>query len=226
MKNTNKKLAFTLAEVLLTLTVLGILFAITTPVLKTALPNFNTYRVKKINTTLKNTIDFMLNRNIQYEGQHDFSNTGLMVSGTEYVANVRTFREVFLSVVDMKESFECYAYGANRNIKCYASVDNMVWAIPDTDFVSLENGSVIVTVENKDGYGTSNYLPITVYPDYKAKKAKADPSGYMLNNAVIYGVRRDGRVIFLENVIDCENNPKSMQCFAMKEVADSKMKRR
>lgn len=221
----NKKTGFTLAEVLITLGVLGALFAITTPVLLSALPNFNTYKIKKINITFKDTVEFMLNKHIQYESKHDFSNAGYTMEGDDIVADKNTFKRIFIKIVDMKDKFECYAYGANRKIDCYVSVDNMVWAIPPSDFKTNERGSVIVTVKNKDGWATSDYVPITVYPNYKKKKADEDPDGYMKDNALFYGLRRDGKIIFFDD-INCETNPKSMQCLAVKEVGSSKMKRR
>ena len=220
-------MGFTLAEALLTLAILGTLVAITTPILKNALPDFNIYRVKKVNSTLKDTIDNMLNRDIQYEGKHDFSNTGKSVLGINYVKDVTTFRKVFLRHVNMAETLKCYAYGVNGEIDCHRSTDGIVWAIPDTDFVSSVNGSVVVDIGSVEGYEKRYYVPITVYPNYKMAQAKEDPQQYMIDQAMIYGVRRDGKVIFITEGYDCEGDQKTtMQCLALNEITSSRMKRR
>ena len=130
----------------------------------------------------------------------------------------------------MKNEVECCAYGINQNIQCQVSTDGLVWAIPDTDFD--KEGTVDYAKSSVSGNGTvkpgtqGKYVPITIYPNYKSEKNAECPGDYLYENAVIYGIRADGKVVFLDNVVNCTTYPRSIQCLAMENITSSKMKKR
>jgi len=82
--------------------------------------------------------------------------------------------------------------------------------VPETDF---DNTNMIEQKDEKSF--ATKFAPITVYPKYEAKKAKADPQKYMMEKAIFYGVRRDGKIVFLD-IIKCDDKSKEVHCTAQK----------
>ena len=217
MKFIEKK-AFTLAEALITLAVLGVLTAVTTPILKSILPEFDVFKVKKIHSVLKTSIDEMLYNSVEYGGLHDFSNLRGDSFGGIIIHDMSEFRNVFYSTLEVKNRIPCKTPVEEDPVDCVVTADNVVWGVPDTDF----NGSNVVSL------GQSSYAYIVVYPDYNPRKhgdrIQNDPE-FMNNNAIFYGIRKDGKIIFLDNLVDCTNDEtkrKTMHCLAQKYLVSSK----
>lgn len=217
-----KKRAASLVEVLIILIVLGFLMVIVIPYARnTSNKNLQQLAVIKANSTIKEIINSMLNDSKYYSSNHNFAN----INSVDGQPENEKFKTAFNSFLSNTKEVNCPMY-TERQIKlsfCTLGQDNIAWGIPWTNFTE-KDASIVNLMQNNV---TIQYLPITVYINYKEKQAlpnanstnKATMENYFYNNAIMYGIRRDGQIIFLDNIIDESAYPKALHYQAKKIIA-------
>ncbi len=102
-QNINLKKAFTLAEIMIVLTIIGILTAILLPVAFHSAPDENVMKFKKGNNTLGNVIRELVNSDQYYEnGDLGIKADGTLIDGT-HDGDITYLCQTFADVVSTKE---------------------------------------------------------------------------------------------------------------------------
>ena len=211
----NFKKAFTLAEVMIVLSVVGILAAILLPVAFQSAPDENSLKFKKANTVLGTTIRELVNSDKYYKGG-DF---GLKADGTE--VTVKYFCASFAEIVSTKQLNcretlnDAYAYieyelkDMDLSAIDTACKQSQPQTDDDADIITVDGiiwyeASPGTTYADKDGddkriFSAPNETP--TYPDeygfdsmYKIFCIDVDG----LNNGEDpfgYGIRADGKIL-------------------------------
>lgn len=241
MKNTK---AFTLAEVLIGLTIIIALTALTTTVVRNIGTTQNKLAIKKANQTIHEVVQNIIDDGSSYVGGNDFSDLSRVVIELDsrrvntlgVLENVRKpvegyskFQSIFYSKMKfLQDPFgteippECVIMVSNtatNSTYCYQTGDGMLWSVPLTDFREYN----VVEIE-KNGY-TTPYVPVTVYVNYEKLKNKPDFSTnrtYFNKYAVLFAVRQDGDIRVV-TFVDCNRpeNRKHLQCIANEVVSDA-----
>ncbi len=192
--------AMSLTEILLVLLVLSFIISLSIPTVNNI--SFN-YKLKmsvvKADYSIKEIVENLLNNSHNYSKDFAYN---LGVDGSA------KFRNAFYENLVTPRTDFCPVHNGNgiqTDLKCYFAADGLVWGVPYTDF--QETGIVYVT---KRGVSNIAYVPITVYPVYNHKKANENASEYFYNNAMVYGLRKDGDLIFLDQLIEKEEYPKAI----------------
>lgn len=129
------KRAFTLSELLITILIIGIIAAVTLPVVKKAMPDKLEAMRRKTYYILENTVSQMAADDIMYPAKKDgtmgFQNTdAIKLDGIVYQGD-KKFCELFSSrLTKRKDSVtDCTA-----DAKTFSSADNVDWYLPVTSF--------------------------------------------------------------------------------------------
>lgn len=200
LKNT-KRFGLNLTEMTMTLLLIGVICALVVPTIS---PNHGAkigkVTLTKIHNSMKEVLDTMLNDSQYYSAAHDFAYKDSNTTPTEFN---QKFRKRFAATFVGYTRVPCKIYNGNSltNISdCYMTSDHITWGVPECDF-----DSVNVYKKTKNSV-VLKYIPITVYADYSSSKDEQN-SDYFYNNAVIYGIRKDGDLIFIDDVINKDRYP-------------------
>lgn len=192
MVKMKKNNGFSLVEVLLTLSVLGGLFAIAVSAVPTLMPNADLAKFKKAYSVTEFSVRSLLDNEVLYGGSGGFLDTTPVELSSNntiigYNGKAAKFREAMQYVMTVaKSGIDCpLPAGFSCSLKncCYKTDDGVVWGIPDTDFDS--RGVATITEEGIK----YNYAPIAVYTNFENKSK--------IKNAYIIGVDADGRIALL-----------------------------
>lgn len=208
-----KNNAFTLAESLLALVLLGTLITLTTSKFLRQAPDINKTRFKKAYVVTEQTIQKLVRNEVLYPDSSMFRNTEPVTTtvGDQFGVSNRNakFRDAFkyyLSII--RENIQCDVYKNENSNNCFMSNDGIVYGIPDTDFSNVGIVDVNSTVVGPTGINreiTESYVPITVYTSWKNKRNVS-------TDAFVIGVRYDGRIKILNNT-GCAR-PDDLRCKA------------
>jgi len=213
-----KNNAFTLAEIMLTLVILGTLITMTASRLLRQTPDVNKTRFKKAYVVTEQTVQKLVRNEVLYPGRNILKNTEPVTTTAGDQFGVRDenakFREAFKYYVSIvKDNIECDVFVSGHSDKCFMTNDGVVYGIPDTDFDNIgvvtfrmerfrhERGDDLAHVASV----RESYVPITVYTSWKTKK---DVS----TDAFVIGVRYDGKIKILNNE-GCAS-PQDLRCKA------------
>ena len=195
-----KKIAYSLAEIMVALAVTGMLIGLlTTKVLRQS-PDIEKTRVKKAYITIEQTIRSMINNDVLYPDDNMLRNLEPVTTsvGDQFGVNSPNskFRDAFMYYLNIaEEGFSCAAFvNAVASIDidtCFMSSDGVVYGIPDTDF---ERTNVVPYRGARVGAREHMYVPITVYPNFEQKQ---NPQ----TDTMLVGVRYDGKIQILNNRI-------------------------
>ena len=220
----NKKHAFTMAEVLISLMIIGFLFAITVINMSGISANNNTTRFKKAYSLLEGNILHLINNSAIYGTSVGFrdtesinvENTGEILGFDPY-SKFRDCIKYRLNVV--KDEIKCNLYGGSGGkftsvSGCFQTDDGIVWGIPDTDFVKKQ----VISIKDSDN-DSITALPVTVYVDYKENQTVKD-------NAVVFAVTYDGKIYILKNIenVNCNDKSQEIQCKVDKYITATTIK--
>ncbi len=187
VKLIKNKRAFTVVEILLTLSILGFILLMVTLNARKQLPDLHKARYKKAYLTVEKTVSELINDEQMYPS---------LFLGLKYLETVVTefgepigivqnakFRDAFIYTVDpIKEDIPCQCLGG-KDCKCFMTDDGVVYGIPDTDF---ENVGVLSNFYDE----RVKYLPITVYTDFE----KSQKNNTFSEDAMYIGVQYDGNI--------------------------------
>lgn len=211
MKKNN---AFALAEILLTLALVGVLIGLLSGKVLRQMPDIEKTRVKKAYVVIEKTIFSMTNNDVLYPGDLILRNLEPVITTVGDQFGVRD--ETLLPNSKFRDSFMYYMSIAEENISCdildgagievadncFKTSDGTVYGIPDTNFESV--GVVEAPVPGAAvGSLATKFAPITVYPSWNDKKDYA-------SNAIVVGVRFDGKIQILNN--DCRADSEDLRC--------------
>lgn len=208
MKNYNKLSAFTMAEVLISLIIIGFLFAITVINMSGIMADNNTTKFKKAYSLLESNVYYLVNNNNFYAVGFGFKdtdsisiqNTGEVLGFYPY-SKFRDCMKYRLNVV--KDGIECKLYNNYTSSSgCFQTDEGIVWGIPDSDFDKKQ------TIDIKDSFNnTIAALPITFYVDYKDDSTVKD-------DGIVAAVTFDGKIYMQRNIegVKCSKNSKEVQC--------------
>lgn len=226
-----KKLALTLVESLIALSVLGVICALSMTVNR----NFSSetkvnMSIKKASQTLTDVVQDMLDDANFYGATNNFSDiTEVRLNNGQRVSGEEKFRELFKSKIILHQGVSsgsnvllCPILVSDSIVSsdkiCYMTQDGIVWGIPDSDFKTQN----VVSIKRR-GYATP-YVPITVYTNCEiehkeedssvlACKGTVDGSDYFDKSAVVFAVRQDGDIRPYSR-LDCGNsqNRETLQC--------------
>ena len=203
-KMKKNKNGFSLVEILLALSLLGFLFAMTITQISKIAPDPNKARFKKGYVDLESVIHNIIRNDALYPNDEGFKNTTQVIfKGTGetigFDGPTSKFREAFkyeMSIV--KDKIDCELYpGMTSSTGCFMAETGVVYGIPDTDF----NTYGIV----KDEIG--NLAPIVLYTRFT--------EGQTVDRyAFIVGVRADGiiKILYTVDCKDTTNNEEMLQC--------------
>ncbi len=219
-KHLFKKNAFTLAEILITLVILGTLITLTSSRLLRQTPDIDKTRFKKAYAVTEQTVQKLVNNDVLYPGYKILKNTEPVITtaGDQFGTQDENakFREAFkyyLSIV--KDNLECDIYQNGHSNKCFMTNDGVVYGIADTDFENI--GVVEFNLPSSTVSGASTgalpvqsnikeaYTPITVYTSWQKQKD-------ISKDAFVIGVRYDGKIKIMNNE-NCAS-PKDLRCKA------------
>ncbi len=203
-----------MAEVLISLIILGFLFAITIINMSGIMADDNIAKFKKAYSNLESNIYYLLHNPAIYSPSSGFKDTEAvkvekfdLILGDKETYKFRDCIKYRLNVV--KDNIPCTLYsrsvgGPIRSASgCFQTDEGIVWGVPDTDFVKY--GVITVTDYDNDKVPA---VPITVYLNYK--------DGYTVTaNAIVMAVTYDGKIVILKKLGDnvvCTDKSKEMQC--------------
>ena len=187
-----KKLAFTLAEMMFAMIVIAVLIGATASRVLKQSPDVEKTRIKKAYITIEKTISSMVDNDVIYSGDLMMKNLeGVTTSvGDQFGTNDANtkFRDVFMYYQNIvEEDIPCFIKEGDQDVEvnhCFRTSDGVVYGVPDTDF---ENVGVQLILDDTRRNRSHKYVPITVYPNFDSKKNIND-------DVMIVGVRYDGRI--------------------------------
>jgi len=131
-----RKIAFTLAEIMIVLTIIGVLTMILLPIANHSRPDENVMKFKKADTTLKNVIHELVTSD-KYFCNGDL---GLKADCTTKVANTEEmgsyFCKTFADLLSAKE-VNCMGYNDSR------TASNAIWLLSNEAYSSVPTGSAV-----------------------------------------------------------------------------------
>ena len=156
-----KKSAFTLAEVMIVLTVIGVLTAILLPVARQSMPDENLMKFKKAHNTLGTVIRELVTSDKYYLD----GDLGVKPDGS-WVEDAKYFLSTFCDVLNIKEKQmpeiengmydPNYVFGLNHNLDdIKARIDNSCKSKQDdmTSYVLMPNGTYYYQFHDGIAYG-------------------------------------------------------------------------
>lgn len=140
----NKKRAFTLGEVLVTLMIVGIIAALIIPIIKNAQPDKQKLMFKKAYTNVERVVTELVNDDDLYPDTGDYSGldntSNVEVNDTTYGGNTK-FCQLFVMKVNVidDEDIHCPATpGGNGTYSTpsFITADSIAYYLPSTDFAT------------------------------------------------------------------------------------------
>ncbi len=229
------KKAFTLAEIMIVLTIIGVLTAILLPVAFQSAPDENVMKFKKANNTLGSVIRELVNSDAYYSGG-DF---GIKANGTQIKGSTNNEKKYFCSSFadilstksvacstasnDSYGAVQTYSSGAdktstaqtNLDTYCASAASNVKEEIVTTDGIVYYQGSPALTFGSIASGTTRNFGTGGKYKD---------ANGFDVNYKVFcidvdgisgpekpfgYGIRADGKILPGKRALEWTN--KSVQ---------------
>jgi len=191
-----RNLAYTLAEIMLSLVIIGVLIGFTVSKVLKQSPDIDKTRVKKAYLTIEKTITSMLDNEVLYPDEYMLKNLESVTTtvGDQFGTKNRQtkFRDAFMYYQNIvEEDISCEVYTSNtvsqKVNNCFKSSDGIVYGIPNTNF---ENVGVVSYKGTRVGAREHKYVPITVYPNFESKNN-------LENDTMRVGVRFDGKIQIL-----------------------------
>src|SRR5574344_359630 len=181
------KKGFTVAEVLITLTIIGVVAAMVLPSLLNTVPDNNKVMYKKAHAVLEQSVQTMVNGNAFSDG-----NLGLPAS--------KNFCEVFSQVVNIVGSASCSGNATSADSPSFVTADGIYWYLTQNYNKPVDTSTS--SAYDEDSSSNANYVHIVVDVNGPSKKPNcgaaiqssysdsgcADPDRFM------FGVRYDGKV--------------------------------
>lgn len=211
-----KIMAFTLAEIVLTLGIVSILIGLMSSKVMRQSPDIEKTKVKKAYIVVERTINSLINNEVLYPNADMLMRdlTPVITSVGDRFGNsdddgVTKFRDGFKYYLDiLEEDISCTTQLGNSD-NCFRTADGIVFGIPDTDFV--EDGVSNFTDDTNRAAANNlarTYVPVTVYPKWE-KNGEND----FRNDTMVIGVRFDGQIRILNNDRNCPaDNNKRLAC--------------
>lgn len=207
MRNKIYLKGFTLADVMISMIIVGILFAMTVLNVKGIVADNNTARFKKAYANLEKTLAFLVSEQSLYGSISGFKDTdAVIIKKTSEILGqdpASKFRDCFKYYIDIvKDNIPCSLYQGSSSMGCFQTGEGVVWGIPDTDFVKKN----VITIEDSDGDPVVA-VPITIYLDY-------NEASTIEHDAIVAAITYEGRITLLRNIegVNCKKDPKAIQC--------------
>ena len=146
---TTKKSAFTLAEILLTIAIVGVISVITMGILKNSIPTKEESIHKKMNSVVEQIVSRLIDNEVMYPETADktksgFQNTNkVTVDGIDYEGDTK-FCQLFAAQFTTATDVNCVA-----DERTFSTADNVDWYLPVTDF-SDGYAMIMIDVNGKD----------------------------------------------------------------------------
>jgi len=177
------KKAYSLAEILMTMLLIGFLFVVTFYNIPKMLPDENKAGFKKgyasletaIATLLANTDIYNENLGFQDTTKITFEGTGIVLGKNEETTKFRDSIKYSLPVV--KDNIRCQLTGGGSFNKCFKTHDGVVFGIPDTDFEKI-NTTKYKSAVNQDKEIT--VVQIAFYPSWRDTYTFKE-NGFLIN---------------------------------------------
>ena len=207
---TNFKKAFTLAETLIVLSIIGVLLVITAKGISRIALDKDLTKFKKTYSEIEATVSYLIQNETIYGTMSGFKDTDSVVleniGQTLGQDKVTKFRDAFkYRMHSVEDKINCPIYNPNsdngESNLCFRTDFGVVIGIPDTDFVSKGT----VNIKDAENYNVAA-TPITFYTSYQQGQTVKD-------NAIVVFVTYDGK-IFFRNIkdLECNSKSKNMQC--------------
>lgn len=206
VRNNKVKSAFTVVEVLLTMSILSfmLLMIITNAAKQT--PDLAKARYKKAYLTVEQTVAKLIEDDGLYPDAFlgfKYTETSITEFGEVIGENsAAKFRDAFKFELDpIEDGINCECLGGTCEGDCFKTDEGIVYGIPNTDF---QNAGVKTNKYSiyKNGKTTSEkFVPITIYTDFE-KSEKNKTQG---KDALYVGVKYDGEVRIFCDKGDCKN---------------------
>ena len=213
-----KKIGFTLAEVLICLSLLAVISTLGRVVIVKTTPEVYKLRTKQTNIVLKRALSEIVTSPLYYLPEGNLTDLESVTTDTQTFTGDTKFREILLKELEIdkatKTSCEILtSTGATLSEQCYITENDVTIGIPTTDFLTKN----LIRRKNAQG-AVFDYLPITIYPNTSAIKKRKE--NYMDEEAIFIGVRRDGATAIISNV-DCEDDlyKNAIQCKAVEYIS-------
>ena len=212
-----KNIGFSLAEILIALIIVGILFAMTVLNMKAIIADQNAAKFKKAYANFEKCISELINNETIYGTAAGFKETGAII--IQEIGEVfgkkpeNKFRDSFKYYINpIKDNIQCKLYTGSSSTGCFQTDEGVVWGIPDTDFSTL---GVVKNAKDSDG-DPITVVPITLYLDYKEGQ---DPK----DDAVVIFLSYRGQIAIPDGT-NWSNNPDNVQSKVMKYVSATTIK--
>ena len=164
------KQAFTLAEVMITMAILGVLASILLPAVSKVRPNENKAMFKKAYYVAERMVNELVNDDELYPlgagtivGLNNVSE--VTVNGTKYSGNDKFCKLFAAKVNTISNSVSCIATSAeptDTNLPSFKTTDGIAWYMPITDFAADKHITVDV---NGDKQPNCKFSDACVKPD-------------------------------------------------------------
>lgn len=138
------KKAFTLSEVMVTLTIMGVLAAILIPTISRVMPNQNKTMFKKSYSTMTKIVSELINDEGLYPEDatlQGFLNTNTATIGSGEVVGGPKFCTLVADQLNLSGTADCTGSGT------FQTNDGMTWTIPVDAFTNAAIPTAIVTVD-------------------------------------------------------------------------------
>ena len=222
MKETNKKIkAFTLAETLITLTIVGVLMIFCARNATRLSLDSDLAKFKKAYTGIELTVNYLSNDELIYGTSSGFKDTEAVtiknvgeIIGQNGITKFRDAFKYYMHFVEDK--INCPIYMGESSSGCFKTDYGVVFGIPDTDFI--KKGVINIKDVNDNDVVAA---PITFYTNYRQGQNVDD-------NAFVAAITYDGKIYFQQtDKADCsDKKSKQMQCKIKKYVQATTIKSR
>lgn len=154
-----RKIGFTLAEVMITIAVLGVLAAILIPAVMNTSPDQSKVMFKKSYYTLEKTVQAMINDDTYYPAEQIDAGTGKSLgfnyatisAGMNVPAGNNKFCYLFSQSVNTIGTVNCTALSSGTGTFSFQTADGIMWYFTKWDFpfdVNEDNDSLVVVDVN------------------------------------------------------------------------------
>ena len=142
-----KRYGFTVAEVLVTMAVLGVLATILVPTLRSTRPNEEMVMLKKVYYLAGRTVNELINDDQFYTEDEGFADTSRVDYHGQHPEGASKFCELFAARMNLRGASDCTAARSVADGGNFTTADGIVWSLPITTFNGADDARYDILVD-------------------------------------------------------------------------------
>lgn len=186
--NELKRKGFSLSELLIALTVVGVLFVVMITTVRIKAVNVSMMKLKSAYRTLENTVSYLMNNSNYYPTEEGFADS-TSISGAE---GVNKFCYLFKENLNLAEDYGCPSSSSSAIKKFARTKDNIVWyIIPNGGFTRDDSAYATKIVVDVNGESKPNCMSDSNCSSYKPENHTCNCSD---PDTFVFSIKYNGKI--------------------------------